>query len=81
MHLSETHLRRGHGENEKKVEAALSGSPVSIFDVGQDDRIFYKQNTEEEGIKSLLSVLIKAGMDVIGVVSILSEVLTQFCQQ
>ncbi len=72
--LSATYLQRGHVENEKNVEAALSGSPVSIFDVGQDDRIFYKKNMEEEGIKSLLSVPIKAGTEVIGVLRILSDV-------
>jgi len=72
--LSETYLQRGDVENEKNVEAALSGSPVSIFDVRQDNRIFYKKNMEEEGIKSLLSVPIKAGNDVIGVLRILSDV-------
>jgi two-component system, NtrC family, sensor kinase len=72
--LSEVYLQRGHVEDEKNVEAALSGSPVSIFDVRQDDRIIYKKNMEEEGIKSLLSVPIKAGGDVIGVLRILSDV-------
>ncbi len=72
--LSETYLQRGHVENEKNVEAALSGSPVSIFDVRQDDRIFYKKNMEEEGIQSLLSVPIRAGNEVIGVLRILSDV-------
>ncbi len=72
--LSETYLQRGHVENEKNVEAALSGHPVSIFDVGQDDRIIYKKHMEEEGIKSLLSVPIKAGAEVIGVLRILSDV-------
>jgi PAS domain S-box-containing protein len=72
--LSETYLQRGQVENEKNVEAALSGSPVSIFDVRQDDRIFYKKNMVEEGIKSLLSVPVKAGNDVIGVLRILSEI-------
>jgi len=71
--LSKTYLQRGHVENEKNVEAALSGSPVSIFDVKQDDRIFYKKNMEEEGIKSLLSVPIKAANDVIGVLRILTD--------
>lgn len=72
--LSETYLQRGKVENEKNVEAALSGSPVSIFDVRRDDRIFYKKNMEEEGIQSLLSVPIKAGNEVIGVLRILSDV-------
>jgi len=72
--LSETYLQRGKIEHEQNVAAALSGHPVSIFDVSQDDRIFYKKNMEEEGIKSLLSVPIKAGKEVIGVLRILSEV-------
>jgi len=72
--LSKTYLQRGHVENEKNVEAALSGSPVSIYDVSHDDRIYYKKNMEEEGIKSLLSVPIRAGSEVIGVLRILSDV-------
>ena len=72
--LSESYLMRGRVENEKNVEAALSGSPVSIYNVSRDDRIYYKENMEEEGIKSLLSVPIKAGKEVIGVLRILSEV-------
>ncbi|MBU1233102.1 MAG: GAF domain-containing protein [Proteobacteria bacterium] len=72
--LSERYLRRGRVENEKNVEAALSGSPASIYDVSRDPRIFYKKYMEEEGIKSLLSVPIKAEQDVIGVLRILSDV-------
>jgi PAS domain S-box-containing protein len=72
--LSEIYLQRGQVEHEKNVAAALSGSPVSIFDVSRDDRIFYKKDMEEEGIKSLLSVPIKAENEVIGVLRILSDV-------
>ncbi len=72
--LSEHYLLRGHVENEKNVEAALSGSPASIYDVSRDARIFYKKYMEEEGIESLLSVPIKAEQDVIGVLRILSDV-------
>lgn len=72
--LSKTYLERGRVENEKNVEAALSGDPVSIYDVSNDARIIYKTNMEEEGIKSLLSIPIKAGGDIIGVLRILSDV-------
>ncbi|HID03590.1 MAG TPA: GAF domain-containing protein, partial [Desulfobacterales bacterium] len=72
--LSKMYLERGHVEHEKNVEAALSGDPVSIYDVSHDTRIIYKKNMEEEGIKSLLSVPIKAGNDVIGVLRILSDI-------
>ncbi len=72
--LSERYLQRGRVENEMNVAAALSGSPVAIYDVGHDDRIMYKTAMEEEGIQSVLSVPIKAGSDVIGVIRILSDV-------
>ncbi len=71
--LSKVYLQRGRVENEKNVEAALSGSPVSIYDVKTDDRISYKENMAEEGIQSLLSVPIKAEGEVIGVLRILSD--------
>ena len=72
--LSGNYLRRGRVEHEKNVKAALSGSPVSIYSVSEDSRLFYKKNMEEEGIESLLSVPIKAGQEVIGVLRILSDV-------
>lgn len=72
--LSDHYLQRGRIENEKNVAAALSGSPASIYDVSRDTRIFYKKYMEEEGIKSLLSVPIKAEKDVIGVLRILSDI-------
>lgn len=72
--LSDNYLRRGRVEHEKNVKAALSGSPVSIYSVSEDSRLFYKKHMEEEGIESLLSVPVKAGQEVIGVLRILSDV-------
>jgi PAS domain S-box-containing protein len=72
--LSEAYLRRGRIEYEKNVKAALSGSPVSIYDVGRDNRIIYKKNMAEEGITSLLSIPIKTEQEVIGVLRILSDI-------
>ena len=71
--LSERYLRRGRVENEKNVEAALSGAPAAIYDVNRDVRILYKEYMKEEGIQSLLSVPIKVEQDVIGVIRILSD--------
>lgn len=71
--LSAGYLQRGRVEHEKNVAAALSGDPVSIYDVTRDDRIFYKSDMVAEGITSLLSVPIKAGGDVIGVLRILAD--------
>ena len=76
--LSEEYLHRGKVEKEKNIKVALAGEPVAIYDVSQDDRILYKESMAAEGIKSVLSVPIKAGKGVIGVIRILSNVLHSF---
>ncbi|RUM34124.1 MAG: PAS sensor protein [Desulfobulbus sp.] len=69
--LSETYLQRGKIEKEKNVVMVLSGEPVTIFDVATDDRVRYKKDMQEEGIKSLLALPIKVSGEVIGVLRIL----------
>ncbi len=71
--VSQSYLRRGKVENEKNITMVLSGEPVAVYDVSADNRILFKENMEEEGIKSLLAVPIKVGNDIIGVLRILSE--------
>jgi PAS domain S-box-containing protein len=71
--LSDTYLQRGKVEEEKNTVMALSGEPVAIYDVGSDDRVRYKKDMEEEGIKSLLAIPIKVGGEVIGVLRILCD--------
>lgn len=76
--LSEEYLKRGQVEDERNIQEVLSGTAVAIHDVSQDDRIFYQDNMEAEGIKSLLSVPIKAQDEVIGVLRVLSDTRRRF---
>ena len=71
--LSETYLRRGEVEKEKNTVMVLSGEPVAIYDVAGDDRVRYKKQMSEEGIKSLLALPIKVRGEVIGVLRILID--------
>jgi PAS domain S-box-containing protein len=71
--VSESYLRRGKIENEKNITMVLSGEPVAVYDVSVDNRVLFKENMEEEGIKSLLAVPIKVGNDIIGVLRILAD--------
>jgi PAS domain S-box-containing protein len=71
--LSETYLQRGRVEKEKNMVMALSGEPVAIYDVLSDDRVRFKKDMEEEGIKSLIAVPIKVKGEVIGVLRILCD--------
>ena len=71
--LSESYLNRGKVEKEKNTLVALSGDPVSIYDVIDDDRVRYRDHMKEEGIKSLLALPIKVRGEVIGVLRILTD--------
>ncbi len=71
--LSEAYLKRGKVEKEKNTLVALSGDPVSIYDVMSDDRVRYQDHMQEEGIKSLLALPIKVRGEVIGVLRILTN--------
>ena len=70
--ISDEYLQRGEVEGEKNITMALSGEPVSIYDVSRDKRVLYKENMEKEGIKSLLAVPLKVKGEVIGIIRILS---------
>jgi PAS domain S-box-containing protein len=70
--ISDEYLQRGEVEEEKNISMALSGEPVSIYDVGCDERVLYKDDMEKEGIKSLLAVPLKVKGEVIGIIRILS---------
>jgi len=70
--LSEGYQQRGQVENEHNIAVALTGAPVSIYDVSHDERVSYKEDMEKEGIKSLLAVPIKVKGEVIGIIRVLS---------
>jgi PAS domain S-box-containing protein len=70
--ISQEYLQRGEVEGEKNITLALSGEPVSIYDVSHDTRVLYSDNMREEGIKSLLAVPLKVKGEVIGIIRILS---------
>ena len=70
--ISDKYLQRGEVEREKNITMALSGEPVSIYDVSRDKRVLYKESMESEGIKSLLAVPLKVKGEVIGIIRILS---------
>ncbi len=71
--LSEGYQQRGQVENEHNIAVALTGAPVSIYDVSHDERVSYKEDMEKEGIKSLLAVPIKVKREVIGIIRVLSD--------
>jgi PAS domain S-box-containing protein len=71
--ISEEYQHRGQVEEERNIAVALTGTPVSIYDVSRDERVQYKENMEKEGIKSLLAIPLKVKREVIGIIRILSD--------
>ena len=65
--LSETYLNRGPLSAERSVTESLEGKPVVIKEVASDPRVRFKEQKQEEGIVSILSVPIKSRDKVIGV--------------
>ncbi len=78
--LSQEYLDRGEVVDEKNAIRALQGEPVAISNVQEDDRVFYKEHMEKEGVKSLLAVPIKAKEEVIGIIRVLAREYRTFSQ-
>jgi len=72
--ISEAYSQRGEIEGERNIATALSGEPVSIYDVSHDARVLYDDNMRKEGIKSLLAIPLKVKGEVIGILRILSDI-------
>ena len=70
--LSETYLNKGPVDAEKNVTEALKEKPVAIYDVPTDDRIRYKKEARDEGIKSMLTLPVIARGKVLGILRLLT---------
>lgn len=71
--VSEEYRLRGNIEGEKNIASALSGEPVSIYDVSHDERVRFDESMQKEGIKSLLAIPLKVKGEVIGIIRVLSD--------
>jgi PAS domain S-box-containing protein len=70
--LSEKYLSRGPVDTEENIIEALNENPVAIHDVSVDGKINYQKEAAEEGIKSMLSLPVKAKGKVLGVMRLLT---------
>ncbi len=79
--LSQKYLDRGPIDTEGNVKDALNEKPVAIYDVTTDDRIKYRKEADEEGIKSILTVPVIARGKVLGILRLLTDEHRKFLQQ
>jgi PAS domain S-box-containing protein len=79
--LSEKYLNKGPIDAEKNVIDALKEKYVSIYDVTTDDRIKYKKEAAEEGLKSMLTLPVVARGKVLGILRLITDNHREFSQQ
>ena len=65
--LSEKYVNKGPVNYDKSIEDALSGKAVSVYDITSDSTARYREEAEQEGIRSILSIPVKFNNIVIGV--------------
>lgn len=78
--LSDRYINKGPVETDKSIAEAMTGKPVSIYDVSSDPRAQYPQAAAEEGISSILSVPISLKGNVIGVLRIYTSAPRDFTE-
>jgi signal transduction protein with GAF and PtsI domain len=76
--LSERYIHKGTVTSDKSISEAMLGKAVSMYDVAQDPRATYPQESAEEGIKSILSVPIALKGVIIGVLRIYTSEFRDF---
>jgi GAF domain-containing protein len=65
--LSQGYVNKGAVASDASIEDALKGKAVSVYDITRDEKAEYRKEAAAEGIRSILSIPLKAKGDVIGV--------------
>jgi PAS domain S-box-containing protein len=79
--VSDKYLRRGPVDAEESIIFALEGRPVAVYDAATDDRIAYREEAREEGIKSILVVPIVVRRRITGILRLLTAEPRTFSQE
>jgi len=80
--LSDTFLNKGYVTAEKGIAAeALKGKTIVIEDISLDDNLQYPQETETEGIKSLVTVPIQSKGKTIGIMRLYGGRVRKYSKQ
>jgi PAS domain S-box-containing protein len=65
--LSETYANKGPVGYDKSIDDALAGEPASVYDITEHEDSEYYKEAKEEGIRSILSIPLRADKEVIGI--------------
>ncbi|MCL5022164.1 MAG: GAF domain-containing protein [Nitrospirae bacterium] len=76
--LSEKYANKGPVQSDGSIVDALAGKPVSIYDITADESSPYRREALEEGIRSILSIPLRFGEKVIGVLRMYTSEPTEY---
>lgn len=71
--LSEKYVNKGSVDLDKSIQDTMEGKTVSIYDISADETAKYNKEAKEEGIRTILSVPLKKGNEVIGVLRMYTD--------
>ncbi|MCX8068942.1 MAG: GAF domain-containing protein, partial [Thermodesulfovibrionales bacterium] len=71
--LSEKYVNKGSVDLDKSIQDTMEGKTVSIYDISTDASAKYSKEAKEEGIRTILSVPLKKGAEVIGVLRMYTD--------
>jgi signal transduction protein with GAF and PtsI domain len=76
--LSERYANKGPVDCDGSIVDALAGKAVSIYDITADESSKYRKEALEEGIRSILSIPLRFGDEVIGVLRMYTSEPTEY---
>jgi GAF domain-containing protein len=76
--LSDRYIKKGQVSADKSISEALEGKVVAVLKATEDERIQYREQAEQEGIASILSVPMTLRDEVIGVIRAYTSELYEF---
>lgn len=76
--LSERYANKGPVVYDGSIVDALAGKPVSVYDITADETSRYRNDAIAEGIRSILSIPMRFGDEVIGVLRMYTSEPTQY---
>jgi GAF domain-containing protein len=68
--LSDSYVRKGPISVDRSISQALEGQAVAVRNAGEDERIQYRQQAQQEGIASILCVPMMLKEGIIGVMRV-----------
>lgn len=76
--LSERYVNKGPVDYDGSIVDSLAGKPVSIYDITADRNSKYREEAIAEGVRSILSIPLRVGEEIIGVLRMYTAEPTEY---